>query len=435
MLNKTGRALAGLVVPALLVAGVIPVAAAASHHMTDITVWDTFAAGPGPGQTFAGFVKQFNATHPSIHVSPQYITVGDNFLPKLMTAIAGNQEPDMIAGGYPTWGPGLLPSGRILPLNSFLDHSKTLRQSSFYPAMLGTSTYRKQILSIPYDNDDYGLFYNRSLFQKAGLNPNHAPQTWAQVLKDALQIKQKTGKFGFYVPIGSTEWTVWIFRGLLQTYGGTFIDTSGPKAKVEFNSSSGVKALQTWVDLIHKYHVAPNFAYPDTVGMANILEKGQIAMLIDGPWDVSTLLAVKFPLGVGFMPKGTANYATQIGPDVNYIFKTGAAKEQASWTFLEWLMSAKNEATWMIQTGNLPTTTNVVATPAYKAYLHANPLLIPFVREEKYSGTLGSLISYSAISAEFGQHIEEAMYGRLSAKAALNQAAAEANQILASNHE
>lgn len=402
-------------------------------QVTDITVWHDY--DKDTGKVFNQLVAEFNKTHPNIHVTAQYITVGDNMLPKIMTALSGDQEPDLLAGGYPTWGPGLLGSGKVLPLDSFLNNSKTIHPNDFYPGMLDVSSYKGKVLSIPSDGGDYGIFYNKDLFKQAGLDPNSPPQTWDDILKDSQIIKQKTGKYGFYVPIGNTEWTVWTFEGMLWSNGGTFIDTTGNKAKVEFNSSEGVKALQTWVDLVHKYNVAPKTAYPITVSNAEILQKKEEAMLIDGPWDVNTLASANFPLGTTMFPKGDKTYATNLGTNTFYIFKTGDAKQKAAWTFIEWFMDPNRLANWDIKASFLPTLKSVVNTDTYKNYLEKNPNLKPLVDNLQYAHGRPSLKSYNAISTELGKHIEEALYGKVSVKDALDAATKEAQQILQQNGE
>jgi multiple sugar transport system substrate-binding protein len=406
-----------------------------SGNVVNIRVWHDYAQDQDSGKAFLKFVKEFNDTHPGIHVTAQYITVGDEMLPKIMTALAGNQEPDMVAGGYPTWGPGLLASGKVVTLDDYLKHSKTLHAGDFYPHMLDVSSYKGQVLSIPNDGGDYGIFYNKDLFKQAGLDSNKPPQSWDELLKDAEQIKHKTGKWGFYVPIGNTEWTVWTFEGMLWANGGTFIDTSGPRAKVEFNSSQGVKALQTWVDLIHKYNVSPPTGYPISTPTAQILEKGNVGMVIDGPWDVKVLDQAKFPFGTAMFPKGTQSYATNLGTDTFYIFKTGDAQEKACWQFIEWFMQPQRLAQWDIETSFLPTLTSVVNTPAYQHFLNEHPALKPLVNNLKYAHGRPTLKSYNAISTELGKEIEAALYGRISAKQALDQAAQQAEQILRQNNE
>ncbi|QSO54015.1 extracellular solute-binding protein [Alicyclobacillus curvatus] len=441
-MRKYALLAASVAIPALVVVGCGTTGSSSntgksgsSGNVTNITIWDDYSSAQPAGKAFNTLVDEFNKSHPNIHVTAQYITVGDNMLPKIMTALAGNQEPDMVAGGYPTWGPGLLDSGKVVTLDSYLKNSKTLHASDFYPGMLNVSSYKGKVLSIPNDGGDYGIFYNKNIFTQAGLNPNKPPQTWSELLKDAQQIKQKTGNWGFYVPIGNTEWTVWTFEGMLWGNGGTFIDTSGPKAKVEFNSPAGVQALQMWVDMIHKYKVAQPTAYPITTQTSDILEKGNVGMVIDGPWDVAPLNKANFPLGTTMFPQGTSSYSTNLGTDTFFIFKTGKAKQDASWQFIEWFMKPSRLAQWDINASFLPTLTSVVNTPAYAKFLKDHPDMAPLVENLKYAHGRPSLKSYNAISTELGNQIEAALYGQVSAKQALDTAATKAEQILQQNGE
>ncbi|MFB5192398.1 ABC transporter substrate-binding protein [Alicyclobacillus fastidiosus] len=403
-----------------------------SSKVVNLTVWDDYSRSTPTGKAYQKLVNEFNATHPDIHVNAQYVTDGDQLEPKLETALAGNQEPDMVAGGYPTWGPGLMDSGKVVNLTPYLDSSKTLKASDFYNGMLQVSTYKGQVLSIPNDGGDYGLFYNEQIFKEAGITS--PPKTWTQVAQDSKIIKQKTGKYGFYVPIGNTEWTVWTFEGMLWANGGTFIDTSGQKAKVEFNSPAGDEALQTWVSMI-KNGDSPSTAYPVSMSVATYLQKNQVSMALDGPYDVPTLESAGYPLGTEMFPKGTVSTATNLGTDAFFVFKTGTAQENASWKFIEWFMQPSRLAQWDIATGFLPTETSVLNTSAYKAFLAKNPKIEPLVENLKYAQGRPTLKSYTAISTELGNYIEEAFYGKISVQTALNDAAAQAKTILTQNNE
>ncbi len=444
---KKASILATLILPVLLLAGCSSSTSGtktttntgknsskgSSSKVVNVTVWDDYSRSTANGKAYMKMVDTFNQTHPDIHIDSQFVSVGDEMLPKITTALAGDQEPDLVAGGYPTWGPGLLSSGKVLDLTNFLNNSKTMTADGFYPGMLDVSSYKGKVLSIPNDGGDYGLFYNKKVFEQAGISS--PPTTWKDVLKDSQIIKQKTGKYGFYVPIGNTEWTVWTFEGMLWANGGTFIDTSGDKAKVEFNSQQGVDALQTWVDMIHKDKVSPDTAYPVSMPVATYLQKGAVSMALDGPWDVNTLQKANYPLGVTMFPKGSDSYATNLGTDVFYIFKKDQAKEQAAWTFIEWFMQPKNLAQWDIETGLLPTENAVLDVPAYKDFLNKNPNFKPLVDNLKYAHGRPTLKSYNDISTELGNDLEEALYGKISAKQALDQAAQKAESILNKNNE
>jgi multiple sugar transport system substrate-binding protein len=398
----------------------------------ELTLWHCYSQEQG--KIFDQIVADFNSTHPNIKIKAQYITDQISMQSKLVTALAGDQEPDMAWGGPPTWGPAFSQSGKVADLSDFLKNSKTLNAEGFYPGMLDISSYKGKVFSIPTDGGDYGIFYNKDVFKKAGLDPEAAPQSWDDLIKAAVQIKEKTGMYGFYVPIGNDEWTIYVFQGMLWGNGGTYIDVSADKAKVEFNSEAGVKGLQTWIDLIHKYKVAPS-TQSKGVDQAQLLQQGKVAMAVDGPWDVAPLLKAKFPLGTSMFPKGSAGYATNLGTNASYIFKTGDDKVKASWAFTEWFMDPERLAKWDVAANYLPTLTSVEQLPVYQDYLKQYPALKPLVDNLKYATGRPSLLSYTAISAELGPLIEQAIYGRISAKEALDQGAEKAKAILSEHNE
>ena len=88
------------------------------------------------------------------------------------------------------------------------------------------------------------LHYNRALFAQAGLDPNKPPTTWAEVVADAKQIAQKTGKAG-YAEMGKDDNTAgWILTTLAYSLGGRMETGSGTKAKATLNNPQTVQALQ-----------------------------------------------------------------------------------------------------------------------------------------------------------------------------------------------
>ena len=134
-------------------------------------------------------------------------------------------------------------------------------------------------------------------------------------------------------------------------------------------------------------------------------------------------------------PKGTKTFATNLGTDTFYIFKSTSAQEQASWKFIEWFMQPHRLAWWDVKASFLPTLKSVLKVPAYQAFLRQNPLMKPLVQDLNYAHGRPSLISYNAISAELGNEIEAALYGKITAAQALHVAAAKARVILKQNHE
>ena len=82
--------------------------------------------------------------------------------------------------------------------------------------------------SIPWTLSTPVLFYNATLFQKAGLNPNDPPTTWAQVEQDAATIKQATGAAGIAdCAAGGGSVVDWCTQSMIRSDGGDVLSFNG----------------------------------------------------------------------------------------------------------------------------------------------------------------------------------------------------------------
>lgn len=394
--------------------------------VTNITIWET-ELDQTLGQKLA---SAFNSSHPNIHVTMQYISQPDTFLQKLTAAISTDSEPDMVVGGDPSWGPQLLQTGKLVDLKGKVDSV----DSQVTPGILAAEMYKGHQVGMPYGMGDYSLFYNKTDFANAGIkNP---PQTWTDVVQDSIKLTNASKQqYGFYVPFGSNEWTVYAFEGMLWANGGQFLNQDQTKAA--FNSPAGVQALQTWVDLLYKYHAAPTTSFANASGSdgAPAFASNVAAMVIDGAWAISTFKQAGINYGLTLFPKGTSGYATNSGIGNLWVFNKGSQQEQASLEFLKWFMQPDNLAQIQITSQDLPVVDAVNNVPAFQQFEASNPDYKVFADNAKYAQARPTLVSYPAISAALGAEIDKALHNQESPQAALDKAAQEADQILKQNNE
>lgn len=397
-----------------------------ANGVTNITVWET-ELNQALGQKLA---NAFNSTHPKVHVTMQYISQPDTFLQKLTAAISTGSEPDMVVGGDPSWGPQLLQTGKLVDLKGKVNSI----DKEVNPGILAAEMYKGHQVGMPYGMGDYSLFYNKTDFAQAGIkNP---PQTWTQVVQDSVKLTNASKQqYGFYVPFGSNEWTVYAFEGMLWANGGEFLNKNETKAT--FNSPAGVKALQTWVDLLYKYHAAPTTSFANASGSdgAPAFASNVVAMVVDGAWAIPQFKQAGVSYGLTFFPKGTAGYATNSGIGNLWVFNKGSQNEQASLEFLKWFMQPSNLAQVQITSQDLPVVNAVNNVPAFQKFEANNPDYKVFADNAKYAKARPTLVSYPAISAALGKEIDKALHNQESPQAALNKAAQEADQILKQNNE
>ena len=80
-------------------------------------------------------------------------------------------------------------------LTDLTDVVTKLGKDDLVPSALATGEYEGRYYSIPFRHDGAGLYYNKDLFAAAGLDPEHPPQTWAQLVEYCKKLTvTKDGK-------------------------------------------------------------------------------------------------------------------------------------------------------------------------------------------------------------------------------------------------
>ena len=147
-------------------------------------------------------------------------------------------------------------------------------------AMMQGLTVDGTVRAIPYDAEPMLLFYNKALFQAAGLEMPGADYSRDQFIADAKALT-KDGKYGFAVSadIGYPPLALSFANGLLPTKDG----------ELTLTDSELVKDIQWTMDLVSKEQIAAAPAPGDTdeIGRQAFMA-GNVAMFIDGPWFYST---------------------------------------------------------------------------------------------------------------------------------------------------
>src|SRR5215211_9305019 len=167
---------------------------------------------------------------------------------------------------------------------------------SDFPEDLWTlGEYKGERYSIPLDVNPLIMFYNKELFEKAGIEaPGTEPWTREQ-FEDALAKLEAINVTP--LTLGNAFQAGALFQALIRQYGGSLTDEEGKTAT--YNSEAGVKALEKIKELKDKYS-------PEISGTGdpevNAFKAGNVGMTFHGPWWISDLEKLDF---VGFAPLPT----------------------------------------------------------------------------------------------------------------------------------
>jgi multiple sugar transport system substrate-binding protein len=395
-----------------------------SNGVVKITLWHGYA--DVEGKAIVAEAAKFNATHPKIHVTVQNYGNSDYALQKVLTAIRGGSPPD-IAYLYGSWAANIAQSPTAVDLSSMIKSDPSINWNDFWPAERQAVQVGPKIIGVPALVDNLALVYNKKLFDQAHIPYPTASWTWDDFRAAAKTLTNSSAKqFGWaYVNDGSED-TVWRFDALLWQAGGDILTPDGTKAA--FNSPAGVKAAT----LLQQMATVDHSVYLDNGNgnYANLFNSGKIAMLFTGPWDLSSFPDVNY--GVQILP-GDQNHQTISGPDQWVMFDNGSQRTQAAWTFLKWFTSAQQSMQWSLDTGDLPIRASTTKLPQYAQYVKKYPGVAAFVQNEANAVKARPVIvSYNEISQAMGQAIQAVLLGKAQPQQALDQAAQQVDQTLAS---
>lgn len=405
-----------------------------------ITFWHSFVSSTIPALN--ELIEKFEKEHPGIKIDAQYVPSGDPLVEKLVTAIRSNTTPD-ISWIHTDFLDKLVSANAIYKMDHFINGSNGLPDSvmnDFYPGLLTDASWRDTLYAMPMEATTLALLYNKDIFKKAGLDPNHPPQNWNELESYAKKLtidKNNDGKidqYGFYIPVFPASgplsiWMVLQWTPFLWQAGGQEINSQ--QTEVLFNSEAGVKALTLWKNIFDEEQFS-NFMMTHDVGFA----AGSIAMIMDGPWDLPEFREInKFQWGVTSLPAGPSKRATYISGESLAIFK-GSKHPKEAWTFVKWILKPETQAFFSERSGYLPVRKSVLKLAEYQSFLEKHPHMKSFV-DQLSIGQGRAAIDYHRveINQSIAEAVEKAILGKTSPKDALDEAARKSNQLLNNKSE
>jgi multiple sugar transport system substrate-binding protein len=302
-------------------------------------------------------VDAFHVTNPKITVK---VTVSDwePYWDKLQTSIAGGDAPDVFAMDGPLF-PDYQTRDVLLDLKPYIDRDGYDLGQLADQAVADFTTPGGQF-GLPRDLNVVALYYNKKMFDAAGIAYPDDTWDWAKLTAVATQLtlkgsNGKTSQWGFYTETTDMEnyWSELVWQN-----GGEIISPDHETSLVGSDqSAAGIQFLQ---DLIWKDKVMPDAAITDALGDA--FEQGQAAMESNGSWLVATHQAAGLDFGIAPLPRGPSGRATSINPTGAVVYK-GTKNPDAAWEFVKYLASPAAQTKLMELKASMPANKEVLAGP------------------------------------------------------------------------
>ncbi len=385
-----------------------PSKSAAPKRAVSIALWESHNGGP-VGAAVSHLINEFNATHKGVHVQ----VVVTKASSKLEAAIAAGNAPVLAEISH--YDGTFVKSGTLVSWNKFFKGSSTINQSNFYPGVWKNGEVSGQHYRLQADVKVSEVFYNESLFAKAGITS--PPQTWTQLAQDAAKLKSAN-----VIPLGWKDSSAHILPAFMSN-GGTMLKGSNTVGTaVNFNNSAGVTTFNEF----HSMYANGLLTFDHGTTLRSDLASGHMAM-IDGTsagyQKVLDAVNGAFKVGAFVEPAGTTGHAYNLIQGLGFVMPKGHSKaqEQAAWSFVQWWFEPTQQVYWDENTGFAPEQKSTTqAIPA--SFLASHPGLVASISavNSPYSFPRPVSDSYNEVQAVLDTEFLDAVTGKASVSSALS---------------
>jgi len=221
----------------------------------------------------------------------------DIWVKKLPTLLASGDAPDVFMINNPEF-PAFSNGGYLLDLGEKLD-KEYFKQ--FFQGVLSMYVYDGKNMGIPFTTGANVLWYNKEIFEAAGLDPNKPPTTWDELKEYAKKCTIKMdgeNVYGYGMDLGLQEFPQ---QSLFCGTDSSIIDTETLKGNTNTPEFKGY--LELLRDM--KPYYEPDFNALDHQKVSTLFAQKKVAMIIAGfwPWGINEGLKDETFYNIALVPK------------------------------------------------------------------------------------------------------------------------------------
>src|SRR5690625_1169223 len=309
---------------------------------------------------FESLVKQYEDENPNVTINVKTVGGGNDYGASLETAFAAGEEPDIFNIG----GPSDIEEYR----DNLADVSGTEAVDAALEGALTTVEDEEEILGLPFNQEGYGLIYNKRIFEEAGIDADEIItyddlETVVELLdsqKEDLDIEAV-----FALP-GKEAWVLGdhIANMFIAPEFNNDINEAFTAETIPFEKSDEFKR---YIDLQNDYSVQPVLSLDYSQQVEQLFSLEDVAMIQQGNWVYNSIYDMDPELAennIGIMPVPVEGFEGSIPAGVPMYWAVNSQSDdavvQASKDFLDWVYTS--------ETGKTAVLEDFKFIPAYKDY-------------------------------------------------------------------
>ncbi|WP_159620313.1 ABC transporter substrate-binding protein [Ruania rhizosphaerae] len=307
-----------------------------------LTMWHGLTGPDGPA--FQEVVDNFNDSQDEVTIEAEALP-WDSLYQQFLTAATSDDGPDLVAMSASRL-PQYAERGVLGSTDEFYADDTYMDTSVLAEGAVQASVYDGVNYGVPLNLGPVLMYWNKALFEEAGLDPEAPPTTWAEfeeMIPDLTVDENSDGTPEQYPLAMGDHSTVPVFPSFLWNGGGGVVSDDGTTAML--GDPASVAAAEHWVGLVQEEQITP-------VGMSGadsdqLFQAELAAITINGPWMTAGLTEAGLDFDVT-VPMAGPEGQSILGDVVSMTIAQRLDEDQkdAAYKFFAYWESVESQATW-----------------------------------------------------------------------------------------
>lgn len=337
-----------------------------SQQQVEITFANWISVEDATKAAYEKIVADFESANPGIKVKSLGIPF-NQFKDQVLISSTGGNPPDVMMANQ-NFSAAFVGADIAAPLEGLI--ADDILNDIVEGSKAGV-TYDGKIMAFPWAPHPNALFWNKTLFEAAGLDPETPPKTWDEMIDMAKQIaalkQDENGNpiYGLGINSASLSYTGNMLLRDVLTYGGSFIDDQG---NIVFDEGDALKNALAYIQEMVNTGVSPKGV--EIKDLRGMFGAGTLGFHIDGDFGRQTFRdtsgkgeAFDAEWGVTPIPAGVTGRSETVFSEHQLLIAKASKKQEAAAKFVEYLVSEEAMITYHEMNGVMSARKSIAALP------------------------------------------------------------------------
>ena len=372
---------------------------------------------PAEYNAYEELVNAFNISQTEVQVALSHVPSAQEYRNRLVTEFAAGAPPDVTLMNYRRFAE-FAANDMLEPIGPYLDGSEIINREDFYNAAVEAFVWQDSLYCLPQNISSLVVYYNRDLFDAAGLDYPADRWDWAEFVDTAVSLTKDIDGDGSIDQYGlGIEPSLFRLAPFIWQNAGPLVDNQERPRRLTLTRPPSLAALKWFTDLHNVYHVVPGREEEAGQDSESRFLNGTTAMFLNSRRGVPAYREIKdFAWDVAPLPVGKQE-AGILHSDAYCLSSTTADKE-AAWKFIEFANSVEGQTIIAHSGRTVPSLIEIAESDAFLDPSQPPSRARVFIDNAPTLQRVPIMSNWPEIEDVASQEIERAFYGDITPEVA-----------------